>query len=160
MLEKANSMNNEKNVLPVGFNGVFNFTNFTKSNFTAKWGNIEYTFPPESTTPMVIPNATPEEVQSIRKKFARELAIEEFYRTEKFKKMNDVPPGGVPALYTDSDLTAFTQKCLEPLPIAQATTKVLPKDSEENYRKDRKGKNVTKVLDGNESLLRTGSEEI
>lgn len=142
----------EKNILPVDFDGVFRFTNFSDKEFKAKWNNIEYTFKPLSTTPMVIPGATPEEVQHIRKKFAKELAVQEFYKTDKFKAQNTVPPGGVPALYTDSDLVSFIQRCLEPLPIAQAKAVVLPKDSEDNYRKNSKGKNVTRVLDENESL--------
>ncbi len=55
------------------------------------------------------------------------------------------------------DLEPLVQKCLEPLPIAQATSKVLPKDSEKNYRKDAKGKNLTHVLADGESLLDQGS---
>lgn len=153
-------MNNEKSALPENFDGIFRFTNWTKNDFKAKWGNVEYTYPAERMTPMIIAGATPEEVQSIRKKFARELATEELYRTAKFKKMEDVPLGGTPALYTDTDLAPFVQRCLEPLPIAQAKTKILPKDSEDNYTKDRKGRNLTKVLDGNESLLRQGSEQM
>lgn len=143
----------EKNVLPADFDGVFRFTNFTETEFKAKWNNVEYTFPPLSTTPLIIPGTTPEEVQHIRKKFAKELAIACFYNTAKFKSMNDVPPGGIPAMYTESDLTPFVQRCLEPLPLAKATAKVLPKDDEKNYRKDNKGRNVTKILDENESLV-------
>lgn len=153
-------MNSDKNVLPVDFDGVFRLTNFTKEEFKGKWGNIEYTFPPMSTTPMIIPGATPEEVQHIRKKFARELAILEFYKTPKFMAMNNIQPGGVPASYTDSDLAPFVQKCLEPLPIAQAKVKVLPKDSQDNYKKDQKGRNVTKILDEGESLLQQGSGSV
>lgn len=150
-------MEKTNNILPADFDGVFRFTNFTNEEFKAKWGGIEYSFPPKKTTPMIIPGATPEEVQHIRKKFAKELAVESFYNTAKFKKMDDVPPGGVPALYTDSDLAPFVQKCLEPLPIAQVSMKVLPKDSEQNYRKDAKGRNVTKVLEDGDSLLSQGS---
>lgn len=153
---------NEKNdnVLPADFDGVFRFTNYTEEEFKAKWDGIEYTYPPLKTTPMIIPGATPEQVQHIRKKFAKELGLREFSRTDKFKGMSDVPPGGTPALYTDSDLAPFIQKCLEPMPVASATTKVLPKDSERNYRRDQKGRNVTRVLDETESLLSNGSGEI
>lgn len=150
-------MNNE-NVLPTDFDGVFRFTNFTDKDFTAKWGGVEYTFPAMKTSPMIIPGMTPEEVQNIRKKFARELAIREFYKTPKFIGMNTISPGGIPALYTDSDLVPFIQRCLEPLPLAQVIAKAIPKDSEKNYSKDRKtGKNVTKVLSEGESLMAEGS---
>jgi hypothetical protein len=135
----------EKNVLPADFDGVFRFTNWTEVEFKARWNSVEYTFPPLRTTPMIIPNATPEEVQHIRKKFARELAEKVFYETEKFKYMNSQERGQVPALYTDSDIAPYVQKCLEPLPIAKATTQVLPKDKKENYKGIR-------VLDKDESL--------
>ncbi len=153
MLEKAKTM--EK--LPENFDGVFRFTNYTSTDFTAKWNNIEYTFKANKTTPMIIPNATPEEVQSIRKKFARELAVREFYGTPKFIAQNKHVEGGTPALYTDNDLIPFVQRCLEPLPIAQAEVKILPRDSEKNYIKDRKGKNVTRILNEGESLMEQAS---
>ena len=150
----------DNNVLPPDFDGVFRFTNFSDTDFTAKWGGIAYTFPSQKMTPMVIPSATPEEVQHIRKKFAKELATREFYNTDKFKGMNTShldktgqPTGGTPATYTDSDLTGFIQRCLEPLPIAQAKVEVMPKDNENKYRKDNKGRNVTKVLEKDESLI-------
>ncbi len=142
--------------LPQDFDGVFRFTNFTTTPFVAKWGGVEYTFPPESRTPLIIPTATPVEIQHIRKKFAKELAILEWYKTPKFVGMNNIQPGGTPALYTDSDLAPFIQRCLEPLPEAKATVKVLPKENEDKFRKDRKGKNVTKVLDEDESLIGDG----
>lgn len=150
----------EKNVLPKDFDGTFKFTNWTDRDFAAKWDNVEYTFPAMKSTPIVISNATPLEIQNIRKKFAKELAVREFYATDKFKGMDNVPPGGVPALYTDSDLTPFIQKCLEPLPIAQATIKVLPRDNEENYRKNTKGRPITRVLDKDESLVSQASGPI
>lgn len=152
------SLEKDKNVLPADFDGVFRFTNFTEQEFKAKWGNVEYTFPPLKTTPMIIPGATPEEVQHIRKKFAKELAILEFYKTPKFVGMNSVQPGGVPALYTDSDLAPLIQKCLEPLAPGRAETKVLPKTVDESkLRKDDDGKNVTEILDKKRSLLGEGS---
>lgn len=149
----------KKEVLPVDFDGVFRFTNWTDREFKAKWDNVEYAFPPLKTTPMTM-NFTPVEIQNIRKKFAKELAVREFYRTDKFKGMNNIPPGGIPALYTDSDLTPFTQKCLEPLPLAKAEVKVLPKDSSENYRKNSKGRPITRVLEPDESLTSQASGPI
>lgn len=156
-----NDLEKDKNVLPADFDGIFRFTNWTENEFKAKWANIEYTFPPLKTTPMIIAGATPEEVQSIRKKFARELAISEFYKTPKFIGMNTVAPGGVPALYTDNDLAPFIQKCLEPLPIGKVKAKVLPKVTDENsFRKDEEGRNVTEILDRKRSLLKDGSSPI
>ncbi len=147
--------------LPEDFDGVFRFTNFTENDFKAKWANVEYTFPAMKTTPMIIPNQTPEEVQHIRKKFARDLAIIEWYKTPKFIGMNAHVPGGVPALYTDEDLKPFIQRCLEPLPIAQAKVKVLPKVMDESrLSRDEEGKPRTRVLKKEESLLAQGSGSV
>lgn len=163
MLGKAKNMNSENNVLPQDFDGVFRFTNFTDKDFKAKWDNVEYTFPAKSTTPLVM-NATPQEIQHIRKKFARELAIQEFSGSDKMKALDKLNPIGLTSFqgavtYTDNDLTDFVQRCLEPLPVAQAKVKVLPKQDESNFKKDEEGNNVTEVLDhkSKKSFLAKGS---
>lgn len=139
----------DKESLPVDFDGVFRFTNFTDSDFRARWDSVEYTFPAMKTTPMIIPGETPERVQSIRKKFARELAVQEFYKTPKFASMDSPDKGQRPALYTDSDLAPFIQRCLEPLPVAQVSTRKLKKDEDANY--------TSRVLKEGESLVASGS---
>lgn len=165
MLEKAKCMNEDNNVLPVGFDGTFRFTNYTDQEFKAKWGNVEYTFPPKSTTPLLM-NATPVEIQHIRKKFAKELAVQEFYKSKKMESLERMNPVGMTAstaavTYTESDLTEYIQRCLEPLPVARAKVEVLPKSTvEANLKKDKKGKPVTRALEGHESLLQEGSNMI
>lgn len=138
------------NILPPDFDGQFRFTNWTDEDFTAKWDNVEYTFPALKMTPMTIMSATPLEIQNIRKKFARELAVKEFYKTKKFKGMDDKKHGQNPAIYTDSDIAPYVQKCLEPLEIgkltARASERKVPRLSED-----------TRVLDGKESLAGEGS---
>lgn len=146
--------------LPEDFDGVFRFTNATEDDFSARWNKVEYTFPAGRMTPMIIPGATPEEVQHIRKKFAKELAERELYKTAKFKKMDNVPLGGTPALYTENDLTPFIQKCLEPLPVAQAKVVKIITDPEQNLRRDNKGKLRTRVLAEGESLMSEASGAI
>lgn len=150
------------NVLPADFDGVFRFTNASDRDFVAKWNNIAYTFPAMSTSPMIISNATPEEVQHIRKKFARDYAIREFYRSGRFQEMDAVAPAGsgkVPAIYTDADLEPYIQQCLQPLPVARAAAQQLPRDKSENYHTEH-----TKVLDNkdleNKTPLAAGSETI
>lgn len=143
----------ENNVLPADFTGVFNFTNFTDKDFTTKWNSIEYTFPALKSTPMIIAGASPEDVQVIRKKFAKELAEREFYGTDKFKYMDAPERGQRPATYTESDLTPFIQKCLDPLPVGQVVAKSTPKDKAENYPN-------SKVLNKDESLLQGAGEAI
>ncbi len=156
-------MKEENNVLPADFDGVFRFTNVTETDFVAKWGGIEYTFPAQKTSPMIIPGATPEEVQSIRKKFAKELAEREFYKSEKLKALEAQTPIGsvgsfrMAAVYTEADLKPYIQQCLEPLPIAQATLKQMPKQ-EVHLRKDDDGNPVTQVVtDTKKSLIGQGT---
>ncbi len=143
--------------LPKDFDGTFRFTNSRDTEFKARWNSVEYTFPPMKTTPMIIPSATPLEVQNIRKKFAREWAVEEWYKSPKFIGMNAHIPGGTPALYTDKDLAPFVQKCLEPLPLAQAEIKTIVSDSDSKFTIDQKGRKRTRVLDPNESLTAQAS---
>ncbi len=145
-------MNN--NILPENFEGIFYFTNGTDEDFTARWDKVEYTFKAHKTTPMVM-NFTPIEIQSIRKKFAKELAEREFYKTDKFKTMNIHVPGGTPALYTETDLAPFIQKCLEPLPKDTMKATVVPNDRlEEKNRKDEEGNPLTVPVDRKKSLIK------
>lgn len=146
--------------LPKDFDGTFRFTNFTEEEFKARWNSVEYTFPSMKTTPMIIPTATPIEIQSIRKKFAKELAIREWYKTPKFIGMNAHIPGGTPALYTDSDIAPFIQRCLEPLPLAQAKIQVIKNDDDSKFTTDPKGRKRTRVLDENESLMSQASGQV
>lgn len=147
-----------ESTLPADFDGIFRFTNFTSDDFTAKWDGKEYTFPANKMTPIIIPNATPEQIQSIRKKFARELATLVWYGTAKFGDMNDPKQGSRPALYTESDLKPFIQRCLEPLPVGTAKVKVAPKVAlEDMLSKDEKGRPRSKILDDNESLVGNGT---
>lgn len=150
-------MDTETNVLPEDFDGVFRFTNFTEEDFTASWNKVAYTFPNNKTSPLIIPNETAEGIQSIRKKFAKELAVREFYKTDKFSGMNANTQGSHPALYTDSDLAPFIQRCLEPLPITHAKSTVVKEDVERVFTKDKKGEPRTKVLDPDESLVGQGT---
>lgn len=133
---------------------TFPFTNYTSAPFIGKWDGIEYTFPPLSTVKMLgmIPTASPNDIQAIRKKFATDLATAIFYQSDKFKVMDlsvqDSQAGKVPALYTDKDLASHVQRCLEPLPIAKAETS--EKKVEEIHT-------TSQVLDGKESLVGQGT---
>lgn len=142
------------------FDGVFRFTNWTDEDFTSKWDNVEYTFPAQKTVPLLIPNATPEQVQSIRKKFALDLATHVFYSSKKYQSMDigvaASQEGKQPALVSPTELEPLVARCLEPLPVSKATTKVVAK-KEVPLTKDEKGKTNTRVLDGEESLIGQGN---
>lgn len=111
---------------PETFDGRFYFTNFSNVDYTDHWGGVAYTFPAMTTSPIVIPTATGNETQAIRKKFARGLAEREFYKSDKLKMLEGQTPVGQgqnlhsAATYTESDLTPYIQKCLAPLPISSA----------------------------------------
>lgn len=116
--------------LPEDFNGVFHFTNWTDQEFTGVWGGKKYNFPAQTTSPMIIPEHSPLEVQHIRKKFAKDLAEKAFYHSDSYGKLmnQERNPDGSPRLnglhaagtYSVDQLAPFIQRCLEPLPIAKA----------------------------------------
>jgi len=116
--------------LPEDFTGVFHFTNWTDKDFTGTWGGKKYIFPAQATSPMIIPEHSPLEVQYIRKKFAKNYAEKQFYPSDSYGKLllqernNDGSPrlNGMHAAgtYSLDQLAPFIQKCLEPLPISKA----------------------------------------
>lgn len=141
---------------------TFPFTNYTDHDFTAKWDGKEYSFPALSTVKMLgmIPTASPEEIQSIRKKFANDLAVAVFYQSKEYKAFDITPDqsreGKLGMLYTEKDIAPFIQRCLEPLPVAKAEVRETPK-KEVPISKDTKGRPNTKVLEGDETLVPEGS---
>lgn len=116
--------------LPEDFTGVFYFTNWSNEEFIGKWGGKSYHFAAETTSPMLIPEHSPLEVQHIRKKFAKDLAEREFYKTENYNRLlsQERNPDGSPRAsgihvagsYSIDQLTPYIQKCLQPLPVSKA----------------------------------------
>ena len=117
-------------VLPEDFDGVFRFTNWSDEEFVGVWGKKEYHFPALSTSPIVMPDQTPLEIQNIRKKFAKDLAEREFFKSQQYNslKRQEKNDDGTPKLnsihmagtYSIESLAPFIQKALDPLPIAKA----------------------------------------
>jgi len=124
--------------------GVFYFTNpglFKSRNregvethdFTTLWNNREYTFKGETTVPLVIANETPENIQKIRKIFAKNYAQAWFHQSKRYKDLVKAG-GGLPATYNeDTEFGNVIQACLTPLPKSEVVTKDLPRESEESY---------------------------
>ncbi len=125
--------------------GVFYFTNpglfkyrdregNLTADFCALWNNKEYKFPAKTTVPLVIPGEIPENIQHIRKLFAKKYAQAWFHQTPKYKML--VKKGGfIPATYDeDAEFKDVIQACLTPLPKSQAVVKDLPRDNEANYK--------------------------
>lgn len=154
-----------ESVLPANFTGVFYFTNsWVDEPFTGKWGNKEYTFPANSTSPMLIPEHSPLEIQQIRKKFARDWAEQDFFKkAELYKRLQgqERTPEGVAKLnsihqagtYTLNDLAAGIQKCINPLEIKQAFVQQAPTARmEEKLSRNDEGELNTVAVDKKVSL--------
>lgn len=149
--------------LPEDFDGVFRFTNWSNEDFVGGWGGKKYIFKAETTSPMIIPEHSPLEIQYIRKKFAKDLAEREYYKSQdyKFLMKQERNPDGSPRLnglhsagtYSVDQLTPYIQKCLEPLPVSKALVQQVEKvPIEETLSKNNKGKLNTEAIDGSESL--------
>jgi hypothetical protein len=96
--------------------GIFYFTNPTNNDFTTRWNNQEYTFKAKTTVPLIIANEPPENIQHIRKLFAKNLATYVFFESADYKKR--VKDGGfIPATYNEDTVLGPTiQACLTPMP--------------------------------------------
>lgn len=152
-----------ESILPADFDGTFRFTNWTDEDFVGVWGSKEYLFPKQSTSPMIIPDQTPIEIQHIRKKFAKDLGEREFFKSQKYTKLqgqernNDGSPRlnsiHMAGTYTIADLTSFIQRCLEPLPVSKAIVTAVQRDAmEEKLTRDEEGNLNTEAIDRKTSL--------
>jgi hypothetical protein len=148
--------------LPEDFTGVFTFTNWTDEDFTGVWGKKEYLFPANSSSPMIIPEHSPLEIQHIRKKFAKDLAEREFFKSKKYEAFR-APEGtlGNRSLnsihmansYSIDDLVGNIQKCLVSLPVKKASVSVATGTPlEDKLSRDEEGNINTRVVSKNESL--------
>jgi hypothetical protein len=128
--------------------GVFYFTNpgiyknpkgektkeeDTTMDWSVLWNNKEYTFKGQTTVPLVIPGEPPENIQAIRKKFAKKYAQACFHQSKKYQDL--VKKGGyIPATYDeDTEFVDMIQACLTPLAKSSVAVKELPRDAEKNY---------------------------
>lgn len=163
-MEQENVMKFE-NVLPSDFAGVFYFTNsWEDQEFVGIWGKKEYHYPPNSTSPMIIPEHSPLEIQQIRKKFAKDWAELDFFKnSNKYKmlvgqertaegvaKLNSIQQAGT---YTLDELKDGIQKCLRPLEIRKAIIESAPEvNMESKLSRDDEGNLNTMPLDKKTSL--------
>lgn len=141
--------------------GVFYFTNpglfktRTKDgemtdDWSCLWNNKEYTFKGKTTVPLIIAHEPPENIQNIRKMFAKKYATAWFFTTPRYKEL--VKKGGyIPATYDeDTEYKDVIQSCLKPMPKSQATVKDLPRDNDSNYKATRAvktGQDLNKVFE-------------
>lgn len=164
----SNDIMQFQRVLPPDFDGTFRFTNPSKEDFIGKWGSKEYLFPAEATTPMVMIEHSPLEIQHIRKKFAKDLAEREFYKSKQYKGLaaQEGKPGnrtfsGIhqAATYNLSDLEPYIQQCLKPLKAAEILSRPMAKDNlEDKLKKNDDGSLQTEAVDQKTSLRKRALE--
>lgn len=162
-------MNNEKGimgfepVLPPDFDGVFRFSNPFKEDFVGVWNKKEYLFPAGEMTPIIMPEHSPLEIQHIRKKFARDLAEREWYRSKGYKTLSgqEGKPGNrtmnsihQAASYTLSDLEPFIQQCLRPLKSGEIKSRPIKEfPMEQRLSRNERGELNSEVVElGKDSL--------
>lgn len=156
-------------VLPEDFDGVFRFTNWTDEDFSGRWNGKAYTYPAQKRSPMIIPEESPLGIQQIRKKFAKELAEREFFKSKKGQgllaqernsdgtpRFNSIHMAGT---YSETDLAPYIQRCLEPLPVGNAEVTELPKnDVESRLSRDEEGQIRTQPITQKVSLKKRALE--
>lgn len=140
------------------FSGIYYFTNPTKKERTFLWNNKEYTFEPETRSPIIINSESTENIQEIRKRWAYKLALERLYEGEILPSGYDynqqkIMGNGTPPTFDEKILEPFIEECLKPLAIKRATVKEGKSlDSERNYK-------VTQAVSENTDLNRIFAEE-
>lgn len=115
------------------FDGVFYFTNATNEDFEHLWNNQKYIYPAQTTCPMIISSESLENIQSIRKRFAYDLAVREFYKSKEYTKMSKMG-NGLPPTFDDKVLQPWIDQCLKPLPKAKAKVVQMPKENDRAYK--------------------------
>jgi hypothetical protein len=156
-----------ESVLPENFDGTFKFSNWSEEDFVGKWNSKEFLFPKGTTVALVMPEHSPLEIQHIRKKFAKDLAEREFFKSSKYEAfrsregakddMGMIQPRGQgmshAGQYTIEELTPFIKKGLESLTDAKLISQPVQKIAlEEVMHRDNEGKLVTEAIDGKTSL--------
>lgn len=156
--------NEHSSILPEDFDGDFYFSNPDTEEFIGMWGSKAYHYAPQARSKMVIRGAAPEEVQQIRKKFAKELGERMFFKSAKAKQLEGIEhmANGEPVMrsihqantYSERELAPYIQACLDELPITRATmTEIQPDaDIEEKLTKDEDGDLVSRAVRNKESL--------
>ena len=81
-MEKKPDVMERIKMLPENFDGVVRFTNWSDEDFTGRWNSKDYSFAANTTSPLFIAEHSPLETLNIVKKFALDLAIREWGKSE------------------------------------------------------------------------------
>lgn len=104
--------------------GIFYFSNTSENPFIALWNNVEYTFAPETCSPIMIQDCTPVQIQEIRKRWAYKWAEEQWFGSKEYKHLVKIGRDK-PSARDDQHLEPLIQMCLTPLPLKKATEKTI-----------------------------------
>lgn len=161
-MQEDNSIMKYESVLPSNFDGSFRFSNPSDEDFVGIWGGVQYLFPAGTTVPIVMHNQTPLEVQHIRKKFAKDLAEREWFKSKGYKTLSN-QEGKVgnrtfssfhqAAAYTVKDLEPYIRDCLTLLPESKLTSRTVETVSvEDKIHRKEDGSFTTEAIDSKTSL--------
>lgn len=150
-------------ILPENWDGQFKFSNWTDEDFVGKWGGKEYHYPAGTMSVMVIADASPLEVQYIRKKMAYDLAVREYFKTKKYQNLlkQERTAEGMPiqnsihqaGTYNDEDIKPLMLRCLEPLELVPViVTQAPPDNTIDKLSRDGDGNLVSEAIDTKVSL--------
>lgn len=156
MAEKQNVMERVK-MLPENFDGVVRFTNWSDEDFVGRWNSKDYEFKANTTSPLFIMEQTPLEMLNICKKFALDLAVREWGKSQWMKDSlkRERNADGSPrfqtmagaATYSEDQLAPLIQKGLYIYPESKAkVTEVFRPRMEDKLKTDDEGKMVTKPV--------------
>lgn len=152
-------------VLPKSWDGRFPFTNDSDEDFVFVWAKKGYLFPARKTVDMMKMafNATPLEVQQIRKFAARKWAEREFFKGNRYESMRSregmkdengvIQPHlgsfNAAAAYSEGDLAEGIQKCLALFPevSAQMLDRDIERDTQSELKRDDDGEFINKIID-------------
>jgi len=171
MEQKKDVMERVK-MIPENFDGIVRFTNWSDEDFTGKYNSKEYFFKANTTSPLFnvdISTATetrlasPLELLNIVKKFALDLAVREWGKTQWYKdslkreRNVDGSPRGQgmsgAASYSIDQLAPLIQKGLYIYTSGKTSIKEMDKPKlEDKLHTDDEGKIVTKAVKRNSSM--------
>lgn len=159
-------------VLPKNWDGRFPFTNKSDEDFVFVWAKQAYLFPANTQVDMMKMafNATPTEVQQIRKFAAKRLAEREFFKSPEAKHLESFernPMTGAPVLtsfqsargYSEKELESFVQDCLAPFPEGEAliSSEVIEPNTMDLLKRDDQGELVNKPIENTTKSLDPGA---
>lgn len=152
-------------MLPENFDGLVRFTNWSDEEFVARYNSKEYALPANSTVVLspLMPDRSPVDLLNICKKFALDLAIREWGKSQWYKdnlkreRNQDGSPRGYgmsgAATYSIEQLAPLIEKGLYVYPVGKAKiSESLRPKLEDKLSRDTEGRLNSKAVKNNTGL--------